>query len=229
MRWKSVLRYNFRTTVIDILSYYGLVIGSGIFLILINKIQGVNFDVSGLDVFTSILLFIMAMEIFNNSFKMTYGFNIARKEYVKGTTSFLLLLSVGTAIIDVIINRIINIYINSPMVVDTNYGGYLESGTYLDNWKAMILLSIIHLTAIGAGFLISSFYNFCKGLKHGRIIFGITFVVIIPCSWLISETTFFIASGNADKLFINALLDLGIGIAMLLFGFILTRKTSILA
>lgn len=228
MRWKSVLKYNLRCSANDILFYYALFIGFGIIFIVVSEVYGANFEFSGLDVFTSLLLFIIAMESSNNSLKLTYGFNVSRIEYIKGTTIFLTLLSVGTAILDVIINRITNIYINSPMVVDINYGEYLKNGTYLESWKAIILISIVHFTAIGLGFLLSSFYNFCKGLKHGVIVLTVIFISMVSFSFFLGEAIFFIANGGTENLLINAFLDLCIGSVMTLLGVILTQKTVIL-
>ncbi|MFR5265261.1 hypothetical protein [Clostridium sp.] len=228
MRWKSVLKYNLRCSASDILSYYSVFIGFGIIFIIVSEIYGANFEFFGLDVFTSLVIFIIAIESSNNSLKLTHSFNVSRAEYIKGTIIFLSLLSVGTAILDVIINRIANIYMNVPMVVDINYGEYLKHGTYLESWKAIILISIIHFTAIGLGFLLSSFYNFCSGLKYGIIVVIIIFISIISFSFFLGEVIFFIAKGRAENLLINIFLDLCIGSVMILLGGILTKKTVIL-
>lgn len=90
-----------------------------------------NATSSGLEFSTAIFVFVVGLNIFKESFYFLKANNVSRKDYLIGTALSLISFSAILSIIDIILNRLYNIFIDSPMFYEMAFGSYnkLNNGT----------------------------------------------------------------------------------------------------
>ncbi|EJO5347791.1 hypothetical protein NRP93_001883 [Clostridium botulinum] len=119
----KVCKYQLKTSIKSIVTYYSILIGLLILTLILNYMStGGNFKVNGIDISTSIFIFIVALNSFKSSFYFSQGNNISRKSFIVGTIEYGIIMSAILTLIDVIINRIYNIFMICPTMFDIIYG-----------------------------------------------------------------------------------------------------------
>ncbi len=123
--------------------YYSILIGF-LLLILIEKFTSRNSNVqsSGIEMSTAIFIFIMALNSFKSPFYFSQGNNISRNSFIIGTIKAGIIMAAALSLIDVIINRIYNIFIICPTNFDMIYTKAIYS---IDTgWEPILTHSIFN-------------------------------------------------------------------------------------
>lgn len=92
--------------------------------------------ISGVEISTAIFLFVCGLNSFKSNFHFAKSNGISRKTFIKGLLISSVPIALVMSIIDIIINRINNIFIKNPTLYDISYGelvGHIGS-VYEDNW-----------------------------------------------------------------------------------------------
>lgn len=92
--------------------------------------------ISGVEISTAIFLFVCGLNSFKSNFYFAKSNGISRKTFIKGLLISSVPIALVMSIIDIIINRINNIFIKNPTLYDISYGelvGHIGS-VYEDNW-----------------------------------------------------------------------------------------------
>lgn len=129
---KKVCKYQLETFVKPVAIYYSIFIAVIIFLSVIANKSGGNFSSSGLEFSTWIFVFVSALNSFKGPFYFAQANNVSRKSFFKGTFLYALVVSLVLPVIDIIINRVYNLFVESPMNYDMiyrNIGGLSNAGT----------------------------------------------------------------------------------------------------
>ncbi|EPY2278059.1 hypothetical protein ACXAT3_002811 [Clostridium sporogenes] len=119
----KICKYQLMSSIRSTLIYYSILIGILILtLILKFTSPGSNSEVNGIEIATAIFIFIVALNSFKSSFYFSQGNNISRKSFIIGTIKFGIIMVSVLSLIDVIINRVLNIFMSCPTIFDIIYG-----------------------------------------------------------------------------------------------------------
>lgn len=92
--------------------------------------------ISGVEISTAIFLFVCGLNSFKSNFYFAKSNGISRKTFIKGLLISSVPIALVMSIIDIIINRINNIFIKNPTLYDMSYGelvGHIGI-VYESNW-----------------------------------------------------------------------------------------------
>lgn len=115
MKSYSIAKYNLWNSRRSIAIYYSIFIIVCIMIVLNGKLG--SGSASGIELSTAIFLFILGLNSFKENFYFSQCNNISRKTYYKGTILSIMPIAAIASLIDIIINRILNLVIKCP----TNY------------------------------------------------------------------------------------------------------------
>ena len=121
MKSLKVARMNIEGVMKSAIIYYGAFIF--ILMVLISLyIFGGRVTMSGIEVSTVIFLFVCGLNSFKSNFYFAKSNGISRKTFIKGLLISSIPIALVMSIIDIIINRINNIFIKNPTFYDMAYG-----------------------------------------------------------------------------------------------------------
>ena len=124
MKSLKVARMNIEGVMKSAIIYYGAFIF--ILMVLISLyIFGGRVTMSGIEVSTVIFLFVCGLNSFKSNFYFAKSNGISRKTFIKGLLISSIPIALVMSIIDIIINRINNIFIKNPTLYDVSYGNLL--------------------------------------------------------------------------------------------------------
>ena len=92
--------------------------------------------ISGVEISTAIFLFVCGLNSFKSNFYFAKSNGISRKTFIKGLLISSVPIALVMSIIDIIINRVNNIFIKNPTLYDMSYGelvGHIGI-VYESNW-----------------------------------------------------------------------------------------------
>lgn len=118
----KVFKYQLKGIIKPTIIFYGIFIVVITSLVVASKSSGGMVYSSGFELSTAIFLFVCALNSFKTQFYFSQGNNISRKSFIKGTVLFGVVISVILPVIDIIINRLYNLFIMCPMNYDMIYG-----------------------------------------------------------------------------------------------------------
>ena len=173
--------------------FYGIFITVNILIAyMANRTNG-NVSSSGIEFATIIFIFVTGLNIFKESFYFMKGNNVSRKDYLIGTALSMIGFSAVLPIIDVILNRVYNIFVKCPMIYDMAFGNYnsLNSGSWLQKSDLTTLLGSflmqwgLCLGAISLGFLINLMYY--RANKLLKIVISISPAILMIIVKFVSD------------------------------------------
>ncbi|MBB6716470.1 hypothetical protein [Clostridium gasigenes] len=122
MKCYSVAKYNLDSVKKGMIIYYSIFISVLIVTSSLHKYYGdVNIVSSGVELSTVIFLFVTGLNFFTESFYFSQSNNISRKTYFKGTILSIFQITAIASLLDIIINRIYNIFIKCPTMYDMSF------------------------------------------------------------------------------------------------------------
>lgn len=160
----KICSYQLETSIKSILVYYSILIGI-LLLVLIQKkfmYPYSNIQSNGIEMATAIFIFIMALNSFKSSFYFSQGNNVSRNSFILGTIKSGVIISASLALIDIIINRIYNLFIICP----TNFDMIYRNSSYGVNssWQVILNHSVVNSLEIYLWNLAVYIFLFMLGL-----------------------------------------------------------------
>lgn len=117
MKAYKIAKYNINSLKKSVFIYYSIFIAVCMFLITLSKIDGIDLEISGMDVPSAIFIFIAGLNIFKENFYFMKSNNVSRKSYFLGTVLSMPPIAVLMSVIDIVTNRVYNVFVKCP----TNY------------------------------------------------------------------------------------------------------------
>lgn len=204
--------------------------------------------ISGVEISTAIFLFVCGLNSFKSNFHFAKSNGISRKTFIKGLLISSVPIALVMSIIDIIINRINNIFIKNPTLYDISYGelvGHIGS-VYEDNWiQSNSLVTIFNtilfqfslcLLAYVIGIVINMIYY--RANKYVKVLVSAIPVALIilkgnlsmrnPSLTLrINEFTDYIFGFNPSNVFACIKTFLVFTVVLSAIAFLLIRKATI--
>ena len=133
MKSLKISKINFEGIRKSAIIYYFIFICVVIGLIAVSK---GTIIMSGIEFTTIIFLFVCGLNSFKSNFYFAKSNGISRKTFIKGLLISSVPIALIMSIIDITINRIINIFIKSPTLYDMSYGSLLGyvGNLYESSW-----------------------------------------------------------------------------------------------
>lgn len=211
-------------------------------------VSGGIITMSGVEISTVIFLFVCGLNSFKSNFYFAKSNGISRKTFIKGLLISSIPIALVMSIIDIIINRINNIFIKNPTLYDINYGellGHIGS-VYDGNWIQSNSLNTIFntilfqfslcLLAYVIGIVINMIYY--RANKYVKVL-----VSVIPVAFIIlkgnlsmrnpsltlriNEFTNYIFGFNPSNVFVCITTFLVFTVVLSAIAFLLIRKAVI--
>lgn len=249
MKCYSVAKYNLSTIKKSMIIFYSIfILVISVILFLSKKyINEVGYS-SGTETSTFIFIFVTGIVIFKESFYFSQSNNIPRKTYFKGIILTIIPIAAIASGIDIIINRIYNIFTVSPTIYDMEFGNFIDlrmediRNIWIQNNDISTLINTfffqftMYIMIFTVGLTIALIYYRCNKLMK-------TVVSILPVILIIiisSLTTIFPEIFNKIGILIYNMLGVStrnpyapmvtfIGIAIILLGaiYLLIKKAVI--
>lgn len=171
MTIKSIIKYNISSLKNSIAIYYTIFIT--VCLASVFPSRNGNISSSGIEISSGIFLFVAGLNLFKENFYFMKSNNVSRKDFLYGTAVSMIPVVLLMSIIDIIINRIYNIFMKCPTIYDMGYAN-IGSGEWHNtiNWvqsnsigtlfNSFIFQASLSLAAISLGFLINIIYYKCN-------------------------------------------------------------------
>lgn len=191
MKSLKVAKYNISNVKKSMIIYYCIFISVCIGLVTVNKFQDGMVSCSGLELSTVIFLFVAGLNIFKESFYFTQSNNISRKIYFKGMILSMFPITAVAAVIDVIINRVYNLFMNCPsnydmmftslrdmdMVSSIASSGWVQSNDIITLLNTFLLQFAVCTVIFAIGLAVSIIYYRCNKLM--KVVVSIVPIVSI--------------------------------------------------
>ncbi|MCF0147073.1 MAG: hypothetical protein HUJ77_01605 [Clostridium sp.] len=184
MKLKSIVKYNINNLKNSIGIYYLTFITICLASVLLSG-DG-NVKSSGIELASVIFLFVAGLNLFKESFYFMKSNNVSRKDFIYGTAISMIPVALFIAIIDIIINRIYNIFIKCPTLYDMGYAigrghwdnsvNWVQSNSIITLFNSILFQASLCLFAISLGFLITIIYYRCN--KVMKVIISIIPVIL---------------------------------------------------
>ena len=125
MRSYKLAKYNIKSSLKSIIIYYLIFIGVITSIDMLSKFSGGNVYSSGLEFSSIIFLFVIGLNSFKENFYFSQANNIPRVDYFKAAAIAILPIGLAMSILDVIINRVYNLFMVCPTMYDMAYNNLL--------------------------------------------------------------------------------------------------------
>ncbi|WP_370772238.1 hypothetical protein [Clostridium sp.] len=211
MKSLKVAKMNMEAIRKSAIIYYCIFIFIIITMTVINTLLVGDVTMSGIEISTVIFLFVCGLNSFKSNFYFAKGNGISRKIFIKGLLISSIPIALVMSIIDIIINRINNIFIKNPTFYDMAYGnlvgiiGDIYNGSWTQSNSLNTILNTILfqfslcLLAYVVGIVINMIYY--RSNKYIKVL-----VSVIPVALIIFSGNFSIRNpGLAMR--VNEFLD----------------------
>lgn len=191
MKSLKISKINFEGVRKSAIIYYFIFICVVIGLIAVSK---GTIIMSGIEISTIIFLFVCGLNSFKSNFYFAKSNGISRKTFIKGLLISSIPITLIMSIIDIIINRIINIFIKSPTLYDMSYGSllgdvgivygsdWIQINTFSNIFNNILFQFSFCLLAYVAGIVINMIYY--RSNKYVKVL-----VSVAPVMLMIFNTT----------------------------------------
>lgn len=207
MQAKKVAKYTISSIKKSIMIFYSIFISICTLLIIFSKINGATISFSGVELSSAIFIFIAGLNLFKENFYFAKSNNITRKDYFLGTISSMLPVAGVMAIIDIVINRIFNLFISCPtnydmIFMDYRFNNFIENVRWIPQNDIKTLLNTflfqlsVYLMLFVLGFVINMIYYKCN--KIMKTVISIAPVMLIILSSIVSSN-FPYVTGKINK------------------------------
>ena len=192
MKSLKIAKMNIEGIMKSAIIYYSIFVCVIIGLI---AVSGGRSSMSGVEFSTVIFIFVCGLNSFKSNFYFAKSNGISRKTFIKGLLISIIPIALVMSIIDIIINRINNIFIKNPTLYDMSYGnllgdvGRIHEGVWIQsNSLATIFNTILFqfslcLLAYVVGIVINMIYY--RSNKYLKVL-----VSVIPVVFIIFNANF---------------------------------------
>lgn len=196
MKLKSIVKYNLSNLKNSIAIYYSILIIVCIALVVLSKIDTGTVSSSGIEISSVIFIFVAGLNLFKENFYFMKSNNVSRKDFLYGTVVSMIPVALFMSVLDIIINRIYNIFLKCPTIYDMTYTS-IGSGEWYNtiNWiqsnsietlfNSIIFQASLCLVAVSLGFVITIVYYKCNKLM--KIIISVSPAIISMMIGIVGE------------------------------------------
>lgn len=187
MKIKSVFKFSVANMVKSIGAFYGIFISVCVLLIFLANSSGGTVSSSGVELSSAIFIFIAGLNSFKENFYFMKSNNVSRRDFLYGTILSMIPIAFVMSFIDVIINRIQNIFISSPTNYDMIYGNmrnitynevfWTQSNSIETLLNTFLFQGVVYAFAFVLGFVITILYY--KSNKLTKVIISVAPVALI--------------------------------------------------
>jgi len=168
----KLAKYNIKSSLKSIIIYYLIFTGAITGIEMVSKFSGGNGHTSGLEFSSIIFLFVVGLNSFKEDFYFAQANNISRVDYFKAKAITILPIGLVMSILDVIINRVHNLFAASPTMYDMSYNNFFDGPLNMEVWTqnnsigtlvgTVTFLFAFYIAAFGIGLLITMIYYRCN-------------------------------------------------------------------
>ncbi|MBU3176048.1 hypothetical protein KPL47_06665 [Clostridium estertheticum] len=167
----KLAKYNIKNSLKSIIIYYIIFIGALTGKKMMSQYSGVSSSTSGLEILSVVLLFVLGLNFFRENFYFTQANNIPRRDYFKATAMAILVIGLTMSILDVIINRLYNTFMENYMMYDIIYSKvsrsstsavWIQSNSIQTLFRTVTFLFAFYIVAFGVGLLTTIIYYKCN-------------------------------------------------------------------
>lgn len=180
----KLAKYNIKSSLKSIIIYYGIFISVLIGIKMTSNYSGGNGYTNGLEFSSVVFLFVIGLNSFKENFYFAQANNISRVDYFKASAISILSIGLSMSIVDIIINRIYNIFMVSPTMYDMIYNDtYSASPLWIQSNNMQTLLGKLtfsfafYIAAFAIGLLITMIYYKCN--KTMKILVSLSPIAIV--------------------------------------------------
>ena len=164
-------KYNIKSSLKPIMIYYCIVISVLIIMTILTKITGGDNQSNGLEFISIVFLFIIGLNSFKENFYFTQANNISRLDFFKASAISIIPISICMSILDVIINRVYNLFQICPTMYDMAYDSFnlvnnhelwIQSNSIKTLFGTVAFLFAFYIVAFAIGLLITIIYYKCN-------------------------------------------------------------------
>lgn len=191
MKIKSVFKYSLVNMVKSIGAFYGIFISVCVLLIFLANSSGGSVSSSGVELASAIFIFIAGLNNFKENFYFMKNNNVSRRDFLYGTILSMIPIAFFMSFIDVIINRVYNLFIPSPtnydmiygnlrtlgLVTEINKGGWVQSNSFETLLNTFLFQGAVYAFAFALGFVITILYY--KSNKLTKVIISVAPIAFI--------------------------------------------------
>jgi|BioPla2DNA2_1021312.scaffolds.fasta_scaffold42341_2 hypothetical protein len=195
MKALKVAKYQILSTIGAIKIYYFIFLLVLLFFSASVTVSDGSFSSSGLDISTIIFLFVVGLNSFKTTFFFTQANNISRKVFFKGLIIAVFPITFTMSIIDLVINRVLNISVKCVTTYDMIYENIriAESGinwTQSNDLKTLFGTIIWQFAIYSAIFIIGIFISLCyyRSNKIVKVIISVVPALLATSSYKINNT-----------------------------------------
>jgi hypothetical protein len=190
MQAKKIAKYNISSMKKSMVIFYSIFISFCILLIILSKSSEGDVSSSGVEISSAIFIFIAGLNIFKENFYFAKSNNLSRKSYFLGTILSMLPVVGIMSIIDIVINRIYNLFINCPtnydmIFTDLRFAGlstnlsWVQSNNIKTLFNTFLFQASVYLMLFVLGFVINMIYYKCNKLMKTVVsIFPVMLIIL---------------------------------------------------
>lgn len=246
MRTSNLVKYNVKSSIKSIIIFYLIFTGAITGVELMNRFSGGYGYTSGLEFSTIIFLFVVGLNSFKENFNFAQANNIPRIDYFKATAIAILPIGFAMSIVDVIINRVYNIFGVNPTIYDMAYTDsfslainnevWIQSNSMQTLLGTVTFLFAFYIAAFAAGLLITTIYYKCNKIMKILVSLSPIAVMVIYGRLVYNDATFGekvtafidnIFGISARNSYMSVLTFIGLFIISMFFVYILVRKAVV--
>ena len=196
MKSLKVAKMNIENVMKSAVIYYSIFIVIIIGLCTINYINNINSTMSGLEFATIIFLFVCGLNSFKSNFYFVKSNGVSRKTFIKGLLISSLPIALSMSIIDIVINRLNNIFVKNPTLYDMAYGnlvgvigdiyngGWIQSNSFSTIINTILFQFTFCLLAYIVGIVINMIYY--RSNRYVKVL-----VSVIPIAFIIFSSNLY--------------------------------------
>ncbi|MCB2357460.1 hypothetical protein [Clostridium estertheticum] len=167
-------KYNIKSSLKSIMTFYCIIMTLVTYAAIANNFFGEETRLSGIEVSSMIFLFVLGLNSFKENFYFSQANNISRINYFKSLVITILSIALSMSIIDVIINKVCNIFAVCPTIYDMIYGDFPQNyvNTRVSAWTqsssvqiligTVAFLFAVYIAAFVIGLLITMIIYKCN-------------------------------------------------------------------
>lgn len=230
----KIAKINTNDMIKPIIIFYCIVVASLILnLALVNS--NIHLMTKGLELATAIFLFVCGLNSFKENFYFAQGNNISRKSFAKGVIGSIFPIAIVMSIIDIVINRVVNIFTEMPTIYDMICGSYasidllnnstawVQDNSILVIFNSVLICFLLYCLAYVLGLAISMLYFRCNTIM--KILVSVIGIMILNLFSFVFDTPIF--ETQFGNFYIGLLSDIGIFIFLVGIIFLLVKNAEV--
>lgn len=215
-----------------------LVVLTGLFSI--SAFSNGNSSTSGLEIASMIFIFVCGLNSFKENFYFAQSNNISRKSFLGGIILSIFPVAIIMAIIDFIINRIMNLFMSTPSLYDIGYtvlrtfdnwslrNEWVQSNSILTIINTILLAFVIYCFAYILGLVINMIYFRCNTImKIAVSVIGGSLLMTILSDIYFFKGLALIFGINTQNVYMGVLVSIVIFIILAGVSYLIIKEATI--